>query len=565
MFLNPFQPVRPPAAVVVLRVVVPGTRIAAQPVVLDIVGFGVAWRVENALHMAAVGQHETPVAAQQQGRAVHRVPWRDVIVDAGDAEAVYRDFLQVDWRTADFQPTGMTERVVLEEVQQVTVQRGGEARGVVVPVQNVERRRRFAQQIIVDPVRPDQVIGAHPGKYPAHLAAFQYASLVGAALGGFQCLFIDEQRGRAIDLAVQQADHVGRAGNTACLAFDLQVAQQRGDGQTACASAHQIDLTRAADRPADIHRLLGRLDITGQPPFAMTDIRVAPTDDECRQAVLEGVLHKAVGRAEIEDVVLVDLRWHDQYRSAELLLAHRPVLDQFEHFVTEHHRAGCGRHGPSYLESVLGGLAGQAVVVQQVIGHVAQAFEQAGPAGVEQLFDGLRVEQGIGRGQRVVDQREQKMRAGPVLCGQVAVIDPLPDLMLATEINLQPPAIKRVQAPGRVGEAAVLWVVRIKGFAQQHHAPQLAAQCQSVAGAANRMPPALRSHITQGRKQVSSAHAGYGALRVDKVRRRGRDRGSFRWFFLHEGNTPSSGNSWVGASLSVAKGLRRFARSKAPM
>ncbi|EPN58773.1 hypothetical protein A244_09865, partial [Pseudomonas syringae pv. actinidiae ICMP 18807] len=78
-----------------------------------------------------------------------------------------------------------------------------------------------------------------------------------------------------------------------------------------------------------------------------------------------------------------------------------------------------------------------------------------------------------------------------------------------------------------------------------------------------RMPPALRSYITQGRKQVSPAHTGDGALRVDKVR--GRDRGSFRWFFLHEGNTPSSGNSWDGAGLSAAKGLRRFARSKAPV
>jgi hypothetical protein len=48
---------------------------------------------------------------------------------------------------------------VLEEVQQVAVQGGGQARVVVVPVEDVERRRFFAQQVVVDEVAPDQVVG----------------------------------------------------------------------------------------------------------------------------------------------------------------------------------------------------------------------------------------------------------------------------------------------------------------------------------------------------------------------------------------------------------------------
>ncbi len=126
--------------------------------------------------------------------------------------------------------------------------------------------------------------------------------------------------------------------------------------------------------------------------------------------------------------------------------------------------------------------------MQQIIGHVAQALDQAGTTRVEQLFDGLRVEQRIGRGQRIVDQCEQKVRARPVFCGHIAVIDPLSDLMLATEIHLQAPAIKRVEAPGRVGEAGVFGVVRIGCFAQHHHSSQLLAQRQRVASAANRVP-----------------------------------------------------------------------------
>src|SRR5690606_41312933 len=57
--------------------------------------FGVARRIENALDMAAVGQDEATVAAEQQGRAIDRVPGRDVIVDTGHAEAVDVDLGQV--------------------------------------------------------------------------------------------------------------------------------------------------------------------------------------------------------------------------------------------------------------------------------------------------------------------------------------------------------------------------------------------------------------------------------------------------------------------------------------
>ncbi|KPX25199.1 Uncharacterized protein ALO70_05735 [Pseudomonas amygdali pv. eriobotryae] len=294
----------------------------------------------------------------------------------------------------------------------------------------------------------------------------------------------------------------------------------------------------------------------------MADIRVAPADDKGLQAVLERILHKAVGWAEVEDVELVDLRRHDQDRSAELPFAHRPILDQLEHFVAKHHRTGRGRYGSAYLKSVLGGLAGQPAVVQQIIGHVAQALDQAGTTRVEQLFDGLRVEQRIGRGQRIVDQCEQKVRARTVFRGQIAVINPLPDLMLAAEIHLQTPAIKRVETPGRVGEAGVFGIVRIGCFAQHHHPPQLLAQCQSMASATKRVPQTLGCDVAQGRKQVSPAQAGDGALRVDEVC--GCSAGNLRRFFLHEGNTPSSGNSWVGAS-PLAKGLASFCAVETPV
>lgn len=46
-------------------------------------------------------------------------------------------------------------------------------------------------------------------------------------------------------------------------------------------------------------------------------------------------------------------------------------------FVAKHHRAGSGGSGLADLEGVLGDLAGQPVVVHQVIEQMAQAADQA--------------------------------------------------------------------------------------------------------------------------------------------------------------------------------------------
>jgi len=101
-----------------------------------------------------------------------------VIVHAGHAETVDGDFLQVDRSAAHFQPARMTQRVVLEEVQQVAMKRCRQARVVIVPVEDVERRWLLAQQVVIDEVIPDQIVGAHPGKNPGHIATFQNALLI---------------------------------------------------------------------------------------------------------------------------------------------------------------------------------------------------------------------------------------------------------------------------------------------------------------------------------------------------------------------------------------------------
>ncbi|MNR02214.1 hypothetical protein D3C85_1180560 [compost metagenome] len=125
----------------------------------------------------------------------------------------------------------------------------------------------------------------------------------------------------------------------------------------------------------------------------MARVGVAPADHEGLQAVLEHVLDEAVGRAQVEDVELVDLRRYHQQWPGVLFFAHRLVLDQFQQLVAKHHRARRGRQVAADLEGLRVDLARQAVVVPQIIEQVVDAAHQAQATGVEQLLDRQGVEQ----------------------------------------------------------------------------------------------------------------------------------------------------------------------------
>src|SRR4030095_11495614 len=90
---------------------------------------------------------------------------------ACDDIAVQIDSTHVERRAAYFKPTGIDERVGVDEIEEVGMQTGGQPRRVVVPVEHVEGRRRVTEQIVVHPVVPDQVVGAPPGEHGRQLRA----------------------------------------------------------------------------------------------------------------------------------------------------------------------------------------------------------------------------------------------------------------------------------------------------------------------------------------------------------------------------------------------------------
>jgi hypothetical protein len=104
------------------------------------------------------------------------------------------------------------------------------------------------------------------------------------------------------------------------------------------------------------------------------------------------------------------------------------------------------------------------------------------------------------------------MRAGAIVVAHVAFIDPALDLFLPGQVGLQAAPVERVEAPGRVSEAAVARVGRVQGFAEQH-ATQLAAQFQGVLRAVHRVAQAVGGDAAQGRNQVPAAQAGDRTVR----------------------------------------------------
>ena len=187
----------------------------------------------------------------------------------------------------------------------------------------------------------------------------------------------------------------------------------------------------------------------------MARVWVAPADHEHLQVVLEHVLDEAVVRAQVEDIELVDLRRHHQQRAAVLFFTHRPVLDQLQQLVAKYHGPRGGGQVAAHVEGPLIDLARQAIVVAQVFEQVGQAAHQALATGVEQFLHGQRVEQRVAGGQRIVEQVEQNVGAGPVIVMQLAFVDPLAGLLLPGQVGLQASAVERVQAPCRVAEPVV--------------------------------------------------------------------------------------------------------------
>ncbi len=190
-----------------------------------------------------------------------------------------------------------------------------EPRRVAVPVEDVEGGRRVAEQTVVDPVVPDQIVRPHPGKHARQFPPFDHAGELRSRLLRNDRLRGDEDPGRRAlrGRHVEHADRDRGAVNLA-LAARGQMREEGRHGDSARARAPDVDVFAPGDSAHHVHRFLQGADVRVEPEAAFGASGVLPADGESLEASLERELHDALFRHQVEDVELVDLRGRDEQR-----------------------------------------------------------------------------------------------------------------------------------------------------------------------------------------------------------------------------------------------------------
>ena len=106
---------------------------------------------------------------------------------------------------------GLRERVIQPDVDEVAVQPGCQPDRVLVPVEDVERGRRLAEQVVVDDVVPHEVVGAQPREHARERLAVEVALAGGLGDRRGGDVASAERRKRALAVVVKRAHHQRQA------------------------------------------------------------------------------------------------------------------------------------------------------------------------------------------------------------------------------------------------------------------------------------------------------------------------------------------------------------------
>ncbi len=189
-------------------------------------------------------------------------------------------------------------------------------------------------------------------------------------------------------------------------------------------------------------------------------VRVDPRDAEHGETLRHRPADEALFRVEVEHVVLVDPRRHDQQRAFQHGLRRRRVLDELDQLVAEDHLAGRRRYVDADVEPARIGLADleRALAGFDILGEHRQAADQVGAVLLDRPADQLGIgDEEVGRRQGGGELPHVETRRLPGL-----MVEPLGLLhhflgpARDDQIRLLEEIEDRVLGPFRVGEAGVL-------------------------------------------------------------------------------------------------------------
>ena len=262
-----------------------------------------------------------------------------MILAGGDPIAGNLDLREVDRDTVQLDTAGLHKAVLQIHVTQIPGMGTGRQVGAVgIPVQQVERGRRFALEIVGDVERPEEVILAQQVEGERHHAAIQVAVLRHLLLKALQYRLVEEDTDLAGIGEVLQRRHVTDRAHAIRLFPGREIGHGAGRQRAADAVGQDIDLLLAGGLLDGIHRgKRPHLHVIGPGEIALLRPGIAPGDQEHGVPLLHQPAHHRIVLTQIENVVLVDPRRHDQQRRTEGLFRRRAILDQLDQLILEHH------------------------------------------------------------------------------------------------------------------------------------------------------------------------------------------------------------------------------------
>ena len=125
------------------------------------------------------------------------------------------------------------------------------ARAIGVPVEQIKGRWLLAQQIVVDDIAPDQVVGAQHIEHRCHRAVLQVATLQHLSFYIGDLRLINEDRGLANLRKILQGDKE-RGSVDRLIPLRHEIGQHHREQRAADAVANGVDPGRASDLFDDV-------------------------------------------------------------------------------------------------------------------------------------------------------------------------------------------------------------------------------------------------------------------------------------------------------------------------
>ena len=407
MARDPFLPDGPPGAGLLLGAFQPGVGRGRQ-LGIGVVGIFLGVRmVHHAGDMAGPGKHEFARPGEELSRGVGRLPGRDMVFLGRKEEGRGLDLGDVDRHPVEGDTARLRQQILLVHLAQIeTVHGARHARGIRVPVEQIEGEGVLSHQIVVDDEGPNQVIGAQHVEGGRHMGALKIALLVHLVFDVLKLLFVDKDAEIAGLGKVDEADEEGRALDPV-VALLGHIGECRGEQRAAQAITDDIGLAHARRLLHGVEGGQRRFEHVVLEAFLRQGaVRIDPGDHEDRVALFDRPFYEGVLGAQVEDVKLVDPGRHDQQGPFENLFGRRIVLDQFHQVVAEDDPAGGDGDILADLEGIFvgHGNAQLAFAPLQITEQVLEALHQVLALGFEGRAQDFRVGDGEICGRQGIDE-----------------------------------------------------------------------------------------------------------------------------------------------------------------